>query len=247
MTTNIFSTFSRRNRKPDRCKARQQFKPTLEALQGLLLPGSILSTGLDGFTLAPALGGSFDEAADPGPERGLASDFSGIPTPDDRRTNEAPQGDLNTQGQAADPAAHATGPAEVRRADFSHGGDQWSPNNGGEVTSHGGTVAIPTEPMTPGSGQSRYITVLAKKGEWCTVVNGWGYSATVYFWEPARSEIKIRYGGDWFFTGFNSQQQTLDGIHAKHVSVSRYLSLIGARVQIKVPFTTYVTCWYVPT
>ncbi len=94
---------------------------------------------------------------------------------------------------------------------------------------------------------SHHITKLAKKGEWTTMVNGWGYSAKVHFWDPAGAEIKIRYGGDWFFTGFNSQQQKLDGIHVKFVSVSKVLSLIGARVQVKVPYTTYATCLYVAT
>jgi hypothetical protein len=83
-------------------------------------------------------------------------------------------------------------------------------------------------------------TKFVKAGDWVTLETYFHTSATLTFLAPARAQIKIRYGGGWIF-GWDSQKQTLDGVHAKTLSVSQTASTLVARVQILVPTSTYVT------
>ena len=83
-------------------------------------------------------------------------------------------------------------------------------------------------------------TKFVQAGDWVTLESYFHTSATLTFVAPARAQIKIRYGAGWIF-GWDSQQQTLDGVHAKTLSVSQTASIVGARVQILVPKSAYVT------
>jgi hypothetical protein len=83
-------------------------------------------------------------------------------------------------------------------------------------------------------------TKFVKAGDWVTLETYFHTNATLTFQAPAGAQIKIRYGGGWIF-GWDSQKQTLDGVHAKTLSVSQTASTLVARVQIKVPKDTYVT------
>jgi hypothetical protein len=83
-------------------------------------------------------------------------------------------------------------------------------------------------------------TKFVRAGDWVTLETYFHTNATLTFQSPAGAQIKIRYGGGWIF-GFDSQKQTLDGAHAKTLSVSSTASTLLARVQIKVPRDTFVT------
>lgn len=88
-------------------------------------------------------------------------------------------------------------------------------------------------------------TKLVKAGGWRTLESGWYASFTCRFVTPAGAQIKIRYGGGWFF-GWDSQKQTLDGVNAKSVHVEAG-SLFYARVQMKVKSDVKVTYTYITT
>ena len=83
-------------------------------------------------------------------------------------------------------------------------------------------------------------TKFVHAGDWVTLESYFHTNATLTFQYPAGAQIKIRYGGGWIF-GWDSQQQTLDGVHAKQLNVSSTASLVGARVQIRVQRDTWVT------
>jgi hypothetical protein len=112
-------------------------------------------------------------------------------------------------------------------------------------------VAVPTQSV---AGPNRSMTALVqpatvnpvirtkfvRAGDWVTLETYFHTSATLTFQSPAGAQIKIRYGGGWIF-GWDSQQQTLDGLHAKTLSVSQTASTLVARVQIRVARDTFVT------
>ncbi|MDJ0690296.1 MAG: hypothetical protein QNJ41_17525 [Xenococcaceae cyanobacterium MO_188.B32] len=84
----------------------------------------------------------------------------------------------------------------------------------------------------------KLVTKLIEAGGWRTVESFWNANGTAFFRSPAGAEIKVRYGGG--FLGFDRQKQTLNGSDYKKLSIG--LGSIGyARMQIKVPQTTYVT------
>jgi hypothetical protein len=83
-------------------------------------------------------------------------------------------------------------------------------------------------------------TKFVKAGDWVTLETYFHTNATLTFQAPAGAQIKIRYGAGSFF-GFDSQKQTLDGVHAKTLSVSQTASILVGRAQIKVPTSTNVT------
>src|SRR5262245_2284258 len=106
------------------------------------------------------------------------------------------------------------------------------------------SVAVPTQSV---AGPFQLATVnpvirtkFVRAGDWVTLETYFHTNATLTFQAPAGAQIKIRYGGGWIF-GWDSQKQTLDGVHAKTLSVSQTASTLVARVQIKVPRDTYVT------
>ena len=82
-------------------------------------------------------------------------------------------------------------------------------------------------------------------GDWRTLESGWNATFGCIFHDPAGAQIKIRYGGGWWF-GWDSQKQTLDGKSDKSVNVGRP-SLVYARVQIRVQHDTTVRYTYIPT
>ena len=77
-----------------------------------------------------------------------------------------------------------------------------------------------------------------KSGDWRTLEQFWTATGTAYFVHPAGAKIKVRYGVG--LAGWDSQKQTLDGIHNKTLSVG-LISVSYARMQIKVPASTDVT------
>jgi hypothetical protein len=83
-----------------------------------------------------------------------------------------------------------------------------------------------------------------KAGGWRTVASLWNASARGVFRGPAGAEIRVRYGKGWFSS--NRQRQTLDGISAKYLNVGGG-SIIYARMQVKVPYDTWVSWTYIPT
>lgn len=83
---------------------------------------------------------------------------------------------------------------------------------------------------------------LVKAGAWRTLESGWGATFSCRFQNPAGAQIKVRYGGGWWF-GWDSQKQTLDGT-PKIVNVSG-ASIVYARVQMKVQRDTQVTYTYI--
>lgn len=81
-------------------------------------------------------------------------------------------------------------------------------------------------------------TKYVQAGDWRTLETYWNTTATTaFFLHPAGAEIKVRYGVGWF--GFDRQNQTLDGINNKTLSVGR-ASVVRARMQMKVCQSVYV-------
>jgi hypothetical protein len=68
-------------------------------------------------------------------------------------------------------------------------------------------------------------------GSWRTLETFYGRVSTTvgYFRDPAGVRIKVRYGYGWF--GFDRQQQTLDGINVKNLTVSGWVGY--ARMQAR--------------
>jgi hypothetical protein len=83
-----------------------------------------------------------------------------------------------------------------------------------------------------------------KAGDWRTVASLWNASARGVFRAPAGAEIRVRYGSGWFAR--NRQRQTLDGTTDKYLNVGGG-SIFYARMQVKVPYDTWVNWTYIPT
>jgi len=83
-----------------------------------------------------------------------------------------------------------------------------------------------------------YVTA----GDFRTVATLWNTTAVGEFVCPAGATIRVRYGV-WPFE-YNRQQQTLDCQSAKRLSVGAW-SVTRAKLQIKVPESTYVTWTYI--
>lgn len=85
-----------------------------------------------------------------------------------------------------------------------------------------------------------YVTA----GDFRTLATLWNTNATGVFNCPAGAKIRVRYAA-WPF-GVNRQEQDLDCQTFKRLSVSRW-SVFVARMQIKVPTSTFVTWTYITT
>ncbi|MEO6314772.1 MAG: hypothetical protein ABIU63_04640 [Chitinophagaceae bacterium] len=81
-----------------------------------------------------------------------------------------------------------------------------------------------------------------KRGGWRTLESGWNALFWVSFFNPHSAQIKVRYGGGWP-VGWDSQKQTLDGVHVKFVQVTRS-SVTYARVQVYTQVDTAITYTY---
>jgi hypothetical protein len=81
-------------------------------------------------------------------------------------------------------------------------------------------------------------TRLLTGGTTHTVESFWNASATAFFREPAGAKINVKYGKGWLST--NVQEQTLDGVTYKKLSVGKG-SLVYARMRVKPPQTAEVT------
>jgi hypothetical protein len=79
-------------------------------------------------------------------------------------------------------------------------------------------------------------------GDYRTLATLWNTAAGAQFKCPAGAKIRVRYGAGWLAK--NRQQQTLDCSTPKRLSVGTTWSKFGARFQIKVPQSGYVTWWY---
>jgi hypothetical protein len=110
----------------------------------------------------------------------------------------------------------------------------------GPTQSAAGPIRSMAGPVRLATANPVVRTKFVKAGDWVTLETYWHTNATLTFLAPARAQIKVRYGGGWIF-GWDSQKQTLDGVHAKTLSVSQTASILVARVQIKVPTSTNVT------
>jgi len=74
-------------------------------------------------------------------------------------------------------------------------------------------------------------TKLVKAGAWRTLESYWNVSGrTLFFNAPAGVQIRLRYSGWW--TAVTRQQQTLDGVTDKKLTVGRW-SLLTAKAQAK--------------
>ena len=80
-----------------------------------------------------------------------------------------------------------------------------------------------------------------KKGGWRTVEWFFNAKGITFFKQPKNASIKVRYGVGWF--GKDRQKQKLDGATYKKLEVATW-SLVGARMQIRVPETIIVTYYY---
>jgi hypothetical protein len=86
-------------------------------------------------------------------------------------------------------------------------------------------------------------TTLVRAGKWRTLESGWNVSFACRFVDPAGAKVKARYGDGWPF-GRNGQEQTLDGVTRKTVSIGKG-SLVYARVQMRVQQDAQVTYSYI--
>jgi hypothetical protein len=86
--------------------------------------------------------------------------------------------------------------------------------------------------------RTKFVTT----GGWRTLESGWNATFSCRFRDPAGAQIKVRYGGGWWF-GWDSQKQTLNGTF-KIVKVSK-ASVAYARVQILVKENTEVSYTYI--
>jgi hypothetical protein len=85
-------------------------------------------------------------------------------------------------------------------------------------------------------------TTYVEAGGYRTLATLWNTSAKAEFLCPAGAKIRVRYGGGWF--AFHRQNQTLDCMNAKRLSVGKF-SAIVARMQIKVPESGNVNWAYI--
>jgi hypothetical protein len=83
--------------------------------------------------------------------------------------------------------------------------------------------------------RNKYI----KAGDWQTLESYWNATGHGYFRAPANAQIKVRYGGGSIF-GKDRQKQTLNGNAVKSLEIGAW-SVTYARMQIKVPQSTYVS------
>ena len=83
--------------------------------------------------------------------------------------------------------------------------------------------------------RSKYI----KAGDWETLESYWNATGHGYFRAPTNAQIKVRYGGGSIF-GKDRQKQTLNGTAVKSLEIGAW-SVTYARMQIKVPQSTYVS------
>ena len=86
--------------------------------------------------------------------------------------------------------------------------------------------------------QTKYV----QSGSWRTLETLWNAAAVGYFRLPVGAQIKIHRGVGWF--SWDIQQQTLDGVNTKSLSVGK--SYIPSRMQMKVSQSAYVTYGYCP-
>ena len=84
--------------------------------------------------------------------------------------------------------------------------------------------------------KTRFVEV----GGWRTLERVWDGEVRAVFMGPARMRIKVRHGNGWW-CGRDSQQQTLDGLHPKELTVGGRASLLCARLQVAVLRSTEVT------
>jgi len=82
-------------------------------------------------------------------------------------------------------------------------------------------------------------TVHVRAGAWRTLESFFNTTATGLFVDPAGASIKIRWGVG--FLGGDRQKQTLDGNATKTLKVSTGLSLLRARMQMRVTRDSDVT------
>lgn len=82
-------------------------------------------------------------------------------------------------------------------------------------------------------------TKYVKAGDWQTLESYWNATGHAYFRAPANAQIKVRYGAGSIF-GKDRQTQTLNGNTVKSLEIGIW-SVAYARMQIKVPQTTYVS------
>lgn len=81
-------------------------------------------------------------------------------------------------------------------------------------------------------------TVHVTAGDWRTVYQVWGSTATRYgvFTQPAGAEIRVRYGVGWL--GRSRQRQRLDGINAKYLKHGGATNFLRVRFQVRVQSDT---------
>jgi hypothetical protein len=85
---------------------------------------------------------------------------------------------------------------------------------------------------------AQQYTTYVKAGDYRTLDTLWNTTATFGFMCPYGAKIRVVYGYGWFSA--SRQNQTLDCIHEKTIEIGAW-SKVGARVQIKVPESGYVT------
>lgn len=85
-------------------------------------------------------------------------------------------------------------------------------------------------------------TSYVSAGDYRTLATLWNTTASAEFQCPAGAKIRVRYGGWWLAK--NRQEQTLDCVNAKRLSVGAWSKLV-ARMQIKVPVSGYVNWAYI--
>lgn len=87
-------------------------------------------------------------------------------------------------------------------------------------------------------------TKLVRAGDWRTLEYGWNATFACRFQLPVGAQVKVRYGGGWYF-GWDSQRQTLDGT-TRTLYVTR-ASVAYARVQMRVQADAQVNYVYITT
>ena len=87
--------------------------------------------------------------------------------------------------------------------------------------------------------RSNYVSA----GGYRTLVKLWNTSRSAQFVCPAGAKIRVIYGYGWLSK--TRQTQTLDCSTPKRLTVGSAWSKMGARMQIKVPESGYVTWWYI--
>lgn len=101
-----------------------------------------------------------------------------------------------------------------------------------------GTVAVALVAAPAAHADAQQYTTYVKSGSYRTLDTLWNTSAEFGFMCPQGAKIRVLYGYGWF--SFSRQNQTLDCVNEKRLSVGGW-SKIGARVQIKVLESGYVT------